>query len=134
MNSVLTISTNLFIVNFEAEIRKSLLRFAFRFPLSPLDLSPSLIASSPHKPPPPLSPLPFSLTRMKERSKKVNYAEVDSDVDLDEEERELERMKQRQQQLVQVNKNKGTKAGDTFGATSEYTLNPTASNLKRMER
>ena len=76
----------------------------------------------------------FCLIRMKERSKKVNYAEVDSDVDLDEEEREVERMKQRQQQLVQVNKNKGTKAGDTFGATSEYTLNPTASNLKRMER
>ncbi|GAA5993326.1 hypothetical protein JCM5350_001566 [Sporobolomyces pararoseus] len=55
---------------------------------------------------------------MKERSKKVNYAEVDSDVDLDEEERELERAKQQQQQLVQVNKNKGTKAGDTFGATN----------------
>ncbi|GAA5983123.1 hypothetical protein JCM5350_007885 [Sporobolomyces pararoseus] len=56
---------------------------------------------------------------MKERVKKVNYAEVDSDVDLDEEERELERMKQQQQHhLDQVNKNKGTKAGDTFGATN----------------
>ncbi|GAA5947345.1 hypothetical protein JCM3765_001633 [Sporobolomyces pararoseus] len=40
---------------------------------------------------------------MKERVKKVNYAEVDSDVDLDEEEREVERMKQ--QQLDQVNNN-----------------------------
>ncbi|GAA5947313.1 hypothetical protein JCM3765_001621 [Sporobolomyces pararoseus] len=56
---------------------------------------------------------------MKERVKKIDYAEVDSDVDLDEEEREVERMKQ--QQLNQVNNNnnnKGKKGGGTFGTTN----------------
>lgn len=53
---------------------------------------------------------------MKERAKRINYAEVDSDVDLDDQDQQLERRRTGSGGEI-----KEKKSGDTYGTTGEST-------------